>query len=206
MQPRTRRQKEVLEIITRYIKNHGYEPSYQQIARQLGVSSKAGIAKHIKSLEEQGLLTRRRDNGKFNLELRPDDFLTKLVSEIEWLDVPRDENLMDEWETEALFVPKFMLGFQDEERIRAFRVANDSMLEEHILEGDVVLIEKRGYARDGDIVVAVLADKRTVLKHYFRSGAKVELRPANPRYDSIVLSADKVSIQGVLHSILRPAR
>jgi repressor LexA len=206
MQPRTRRQKEVLEIITRYIKNHGYEPSYQQIARQLGVASKAGIAKHIKSLEEQGFLSRRRDNGKFNLELRPEDFMTKLVSEIEWLDVPRDENLMDDWETDALFVPKFMLGFQEEERIKAFRVTNDSMLEEHILEGDVVLIEKRSYARDGDIVVAIVDNKRTVLKQYFRSGAKVELRPANPRYDSIILTADKVSIQGVLHSVLRPAR
>lgn len=206
MQPRTRRQKEVLEIITRYIKNHGYEPSYQQIARQLNVSSKAGIAKHIKSLEEQGFLTRRRENGKFSLELRPADFLTKLVSEIEWLDVPRDENLMDEWETEPLFVPKFMLGFQDEERIKAFRVMNDSMLDEHIIEGDVVLIEKRGYARDGDIVVAVLANKRTVLKQYFRDGAKVELRPANSLYDSIILTADKVSIQGILHSILRPAK
>jgi repressor LexA len=195
-----------MEIITRYIKNHGYEPSYQQIARQLGVSSKAGIAKHIKSLEEQGLLTRRRDNGKFNLELRPEDFLTKLVSEIEWLDVPRDESLMDEWESEPLFVPKFMLGFQDEERIKAFRVMNDSMLDAHILEGDVILVEKRAYARDGNIVVAVLANKRVVLKQYFRDGAKVELRPANANYDSIVLSADKVSIQGVMHSVLRPAR
>ncbi|MGC2236021.1 MAG: transcriptional repressor LexA [Pyrinomonadaceae bacterium] len=206
MQPRTRRQKEVLEIITRYIKNHGYEPSYQQIARQLGVSSKAGVAKHIKSLEAQGLLTRRRDNGKFNLELRPEDFLSKLISEIDWLDVPRDENLMEEWENEPLYVPKFMLGFQDEERIKAFRVTNNSMLNEHIREGDVVLIEKRAYARDGNIVVAVVGNKRAVLKQYFRDGAKVELRPANPNYESIILPADKILVQGVLHSILRPAR
>lgn len=209
MQPRTRRQKEVLEIITRYIKNHGYEPSYQQIARQLGVSSKAGIAKHIKSLEEQGLLTRRRDNGKFSLEMRPEDFLTKSVCEIEWLDVPRealDESVTEDWEEMPLFVPRFMLGFEDEERIRAFRAVNDSMLEEHILEGDVVLIEKRGYARDGDIVVAIVENKRAVLKQYFRDGAKVELRPANSIYDTITLPADKVSIQGVLHCVLRPPR
>jgi repressor LexA len=206
MQPRTRRQKEVLEIITRYIKNHGYEPSYQQIARQLGVSSKAGVAKHIKSLEDQGLLSRRRENGKFNLELRPEDFLAKLISEIEWLDIPRDESLMEEWENEPLYVPKFMLGFQDEERIRAFRVTNNSMLDEHIREGDIALIEKRAYARDGNIVVAVVGNKRTVLKQYFRDGAKVELRPANPNYESIILPADKISVQGVLHSILRPAR
>jgi repressor LexA len=206
MQPRTKRQKEVLEIITRYIKNHGYEPSYQQIARQLGVSSKAGVAKHIKSLEDQGLLTRRRDNGKFNLELRSEDFLAKIISEIEWLDVPKDSDLVEEWESEPLFVPKFMLGFQEEERIRAFRAPNNSMLDEHIREGDVVLIEKRSYARDGNIVVAVIGNKRTVLKQYFRDGARIELRPANPNYDSIILPADKISVQGILHSLLRPAR
>ena len=60
MPTRTRRQREVLDFIIRYIDGHGYEPSYQLIARELGVSSKAGIAKHIKALEEQGLLRRRR--------------------------------------------------------------------------------------------------------------------------------------------------
>jgi repressor LexA len=206
MQTRTRRQKQVMEIITRYIKNHGYEPSYQQIARELGVSSKAGIAKHIEALEAQGLLMRRGENGKFSLALRPEEFITKAVCEIEWLDAPKNEDLAEEWESEPLFVPQFMLGYQDEERIRAFRVCNDSMLDEHICEGDVVLIEKRAYARDGDIVVAVIPNKRTVLKQYFRDGAKVELRPANPRYESIVLTADKVEVCGVLHSLLRPAR
>jgi len=206
MQPQTRRQKQVLEIITRYIKNHGHKPSYQQIARDLGVSSKAGIAKHIQSLEEQGLLMRRNEDGKFSLTLRPEELLSKAVCEIEWLDVPKNEDLAEDWEAEPLFVPQFMLGYQDEARIRAFRVTNDAMLDEHICEGDVVLIEKRAYARDGDIVVAVIPNRRAVLKQYFRDGAKVELRPANPNYESIVLSADKVEVCGTLHSVLRPAR
>ncbi len=205
MQPQTRRQKQVLEIITRYIKNHGHKPSYQQIARDLGVSSKAGIAKHIQALEAQGLLMRHNEDGKFNLILRPEETLAKSVCEIEWLNVPKNEDLAEEWESESLFVPQFMLGYQDEDRIRAFRVANDAMLDEHICEGDVVLIEKRAYARDGDIVVAVVEKKRAVLKQYFRDGAKVELRPANPRYESIVLSADKVEVCGTLHGVLRPA-
>lgn len=205
MQPRTKRQKEVLEIITRYIKNHGYEPSYQQIARQLGVSSKAGIAKHIKSLEEQGLLSRRADNGKFSLKLQSENTITESVSEVRWLDVPGNLNFPEDWEFQSLFVPNFMLGYQEPERMRAFRVPNDAMLDEHICEGDVVLIEKRAFARDGDVVVAIVEDKRAVLKKYFRAGAKIELRPANPDFDSILLSAEKISLQGVLRSILRPA-
>jgi repressor LexA len=204
MQPRTRRQKEVLEYITGYIEKHGYEPSYQQIARQLGVSSKAGIAKHIKSLESQGLIARRRENGVFNLELNPVSTISEAVCEIEWLDVPKNETLAEEWESKPLFVPKFLLGFQTPERLRAFRVPNNSMLNEHICEGDVALIESRSYARDGDIVVALTQNKRAVLKQFFRAGANIELRPSNPNYDSILLPADKISILGVLRGILRP--
>ena len=204
MQARTRRQKEVLDFITRYIEKHGYEPSYQQIAWHLGVASKAGIAKHIKALEGQGLITRRRENGSFSLELRPVSTIAQSVCEIEWLEVPRAESFVEDWEKKPLFVPKFLLGYQTPDRLQAYRVANDSMLNEHIREGDVALIEKRPYARDGDIVVALTQNKRTVLKQFFRDGAKVELRPANANYVSILLAADKVTILGVVRGILRP--
>jgi len=204
MQARTRRQKEVLDFITRYIENHGYEPSYQQIAWHLGVASKAGIAKHIKALESQGLVTRRRENGSFSLELRPVSTIAQSVCEIEWLEVPRGESFVEDWEKKPLFVPKFLLGYQTPDRLQAYRVANDSMLDEHIREGDIALIEKRSYARDADIVVALTQNKRTVLKQFFRDGAKVELRPANANYVSILLSADKVTILGVVRGILRP--
>lgn len=205
MQPRTKRQKEVLDFISRYIERHGYEPSYQQIARQLGVSSKAGIAKHIKALENQGLISRRRENGSFTLELRSAGAIAEAVCEIQWLDIPKSETFTEEWEKEPLFVPKFLIGFHAPERLRAFRVRNDAMLNEHICEGDIALIESRSYARDGDVVVALTQNKRVVLKQFFRSGAKVELRPANPNYVSISLSADKVSVLGILRGILRPA-
>jgi len=205
MQPRTRRQKEVLDFITRYIEKHGYEPSYQQIAWHLGVSSKAGIARHIESLENQGLLTRRRsENGAFNLELRSTNSVTEAVCGIEWLEVPKTQTLTEDWERETLFLPKCLLGFYTAEQVRAFRVRNDAMIEENICEGDVALVEKRAFARDGDIVVALTENKRAVLKHFFRSGAKIELRPANSSYVSIVLPADKISVLGIFRGLLRP--
>lgn len=204
MQARTKRQKEVLDFITRYIDSHGYEPSYQQIARHLGVASKGGVARHIKALEAQGLLTRTRESGSFWLDLRPTDSITESVCEIEWLIVPKTENLAEEWEQKPLFVPKFLIGFQTPERLRAFRVQNNAMLNEHVCEGDVALIENRSYARDGDIVVALTQNKQVVLKQFFRDGARVELRPANSGYVSIFLSADKVTVLGVLRGVLRP--
>jgi repressor LexA len=205
MQPRTKRQREVFDYIIQYIEKHGYNPSYQQIARYLKLSSKAGIAKHIKALETQGLITRIRENGNFNLELRPLNLIEEAVCEIEWLNAPRADSFVEDWEKETLFVPKFLLGHYLPQNMRAFRAPNDSMLEENICEGDVVLIEKRSFARDGDVVAALTENKRTVLKKFFRVGAKIELRPANQHYVPILLSADKVSVLGVFRSLLRPA-
>lgn len=204
MQARTKRQKEVLDFITRYIEKHGYEPSYQQIARHLGVASKGGVARHIKALEAQGLVKRTRENGSFWLDLRKIDSIAEAVCEINWLEVPKTETFLEEWEKQPLYVPKFMLGFQTPDRLRAFRVPNDAMLDAHIVEGDVGLIENRSYARDGDVVVALTQNKRVVLKQYFRDGARVELRPANANYVSILLPADKVTILGILRGVLRP--
>ncbi len=205
MQPRTKRQKEVFDYIIQYIERYGHNPSYQQIARYLKLSSKAGIAKHIKALETQGLITRIRENGNFNLELRPPNLIEAAVCEIEWLNAPRADSFVEEWENETLYVPKFMLGHHSAQNMRAFRAPNDSMLEENIREGDVILIEKRSFARDGDIVAALTENKRTVLKKFFRAGAKIELRPANQHFLPILLPADKVSVLGIFRSLLRPS-
>ena len=203
MQPRTRRQKEVFDYIKQYIENHGYEPSYQLIARHLKVKSKAGIAKHIEALETQGLLTRRRENGSFWLDLRPAGTIADAVCEIEWLTIPKDETYTEDWESQPLYVPKFLLGSHEPEDLRAFRVSSEAMFDQHICEGDVALIEKRSYARDGDIVAA-LTNKRIVLKQFYREGAHIELRPANHRYLTLKLPANKVEILGVYRGLIRP--
>lgn len=205
MQPRTKRQKEVFDYITQYVERHGYHPSYQQIARHLKVASKAGIAKHIKALETQGLITRMRENGNFNLELRPANLMEEAVCEIEWLNKLKTDSFVEEWENETLFIPKFLLGYYSPQDMRAFRAPNDSMLEENICEGDVVLVEKRSFARDGDIVAALTENKKTVLKKFYRVGAKIELRPANQNYLPILLPANKVLILGIFRSLLRPS-
>jgi repressor LexA len=205
MPPQTKRQKEVLDIITRFIKNRGFKPSYQQIARELGVRSKGGIAKHINALEQLGCITRKRENGSFILELRSESSRSDYICEIEWLDVPKNIEMAEDWEFEPLFVPRLLIGSQDEFRLSAFRVCDEAMIDEHICEGDIVLVKRRGYARDGDTVVALVEKRFAVLHKYYRSGAKVELRPANPRFESIILLADKIEIKGIVHGVLRPS-
>lgn len=206
MPTRTRRQREVLDFIIRYIDGHGYEPSYQLIARELGVSSKAGIAKHIKALEDQGLLQRRRENGSFKLDIGQREVsLPPSSFEIEWLDAPMNGFEPDPWQSAPFALPLFMLGDISPKAVRAYRVPDDSMSGKNICEGDVAIIETRSYLRDGDCAVVTIKRKETLLRQYFREGSRIEMRAANEKYDVLRVAGEQVKIHGVFRCLLRPA-
>ena len=207
MQARTRRQREILNYITEFIENRGYEPSYQQIAKHFQIASKSAIAKHIAALEEQGLIARRRENGSFSLQLNPkkaEMTLDDSVCAVEWLEIPKTDDFDEEFENEILIVPAFLLGRVQPEKIRAFLVPNDAMLDKQICEGDIALIEEKLFPRDGDCIVAVIENERAVLKNFYRNGAFIELRSANEEYETISLPADKVEVKGIFRGLLRP--
>jgi repressor LexA len=192
MLPRTQRQKEVLDYITRFLAKHGHEPSYAQIARHFGVSSKATIAKHISALEKRGLIKREHEPGHFTLAVRIEEVPADAVCEVPLVGriaagVPIDaiEDI------EMICVPRFLLGRVRPERIYALRVKGDSMIDEHICDGDIALIESRNEAR-------------ATLKRLFRFGDEVELRPSNAQLEPMRVHASRVEIQGVFRSLLRP--
>jgi repressor LexA len=206
MLPRTQRQKEVLDYITRFLAKHGYEPSYAQIARNFGVSSKATIAKHISALEKRGLIKREHEPGRFTLAVKVEDAPANAICEIALLgriaagapiDAVRD--------VEMISVPRFLLGRVRPERVYALRVKGDSMIDEHICDGDIALIENRTEAREGEIVVALIDRARATLKRMFRFGDEVELRPSNAQLEPIRVHASRVEIQGIFRGLLRPS-
>jgi repressor LexA len=206
MLPRTQRQKEVLDYITRFLAKHGYEPSYAQIARNFGVSSKATIAKHISALEKRGLIKREHEPGRFTLAVKVEDAPANAICEIALLgriaagapiDAVRD--------VEMISVPRFLLGRVRPDRVYALRVKGDSMIDEHICDGDIALIENRTEAREGEIVVALIDRARATLKRMFRFGDEVELRPSNAQLEPIRVHASRVEIQGIFRGLLRPS-
>jgi repressor LexA len=204
MLPRTQRQKDILDYIGRFSERNGYEPSYAQIARHFGVKSRATIAKHIAALERRGLLTRTHEDGSFALSVKVDDpdalCQVKLLGRIA-AGTPLDIVESDE----TLCVPRFLLGRVKPERVYALRVKGDSMIDEHICDGDIALIENRTEARDGEIVVALLIeDNQATLKKLYRRGTNVELHPANSQLQPLTLPASQVSVQGIFRGLLRP--
>jgi len=106
---------------------------------------------------------------------------------------------------ETICVPRFLFGRVRPDRIYALRVKGDSMIDEHICDGDIALIESRSEARDGEIVVALIERNRTTLKRLFRFGDEVELRPSNPQVEPIRVPASQVEIQGVFRGLMRPS-
>ena len=205
MLPRTQRQKEILDYITRFLERHGYEPSYAQIARNFGVKSRATIAKHVAALERRGLLTRTHEDGSFTLTVNTDD--TEALCEVKMLGRIAAGAPLDvvEYE-ETIPVPRFLLGSVRPDRIYALRVKGDSMIDEHICDGDIALIENRTDARDGEIVVALLVDEnQATLKRLYRRGVNVELHPANSQLQPLTLPAQQVAVQGIFRGLLRPS-
>jgi repressor LexA len=206
MQPRTQRQKEILEYITRFIERHGYEPSYAQIARHFQISSKATIAKHIEALERRGLISRRRENGAFALDVQVEEPDSNALCEVPLLGriaAGAPIEAMGDG-ADKVSVPRFLLGRVRPEQVYALRVQGDSMIDEHICDGDIALIENRTEARDGEIVVALVGDSHATLKRLHRFGREVELRPANSNHATLRLPALQVQVQGIFRGLLRP--
>lgn len=205
MLPRTQRQKDILDYIIRYSGQRGHVPSYAQIARYFGVKSRATIAKHIAALERRGLLERRQEDGSFDLAVRVDDLPSDALCEVQLygriaagapLDVVHD--------SEMIAVPRFLLGRVRPEKIYAVRVKGDSMIDEHICDGDIALIENRTDVRDGEIVVVFIDGSTATLKRIYRRGAEIELRPANSQLEPFRVPAYQVQVQGVFRGLLRP--
>ena len=208
MLPRTQRQKEILDYISRFLERHGYVPSYAQIARQFGVKSRATIAKHIAALERRGLLLREHEDGSFALNVKVEDKSGDSLCEVKLLGriaagAPL-EAVADDGD-ERIPVPRFLLGRVRPDRVYALKVKGDSMIDEHICDGDIALIENRTDARDGEIVVAIIEENQATLKRLYRRGANVELQPANSQLQPLTLPASQVRVQGIFRGLLRPS-
>ncbi|MGD9590027.1 MAG: transcriptional repressor LexA [Pyrinomonadaceae bacterium] len=203
VQPRTKRQKDVLDYVTRFIERNGHKPSYQQIAMHLGVSSRAGIQRHIEALESQGLIRRRRADGSFGIELGVEKIVNDRVCGVELFEIGEDGRRCPAKIGETITIPRMMIGELSPDLVFALRAPDDSMIEEQICEGDFVLFEARSYARRGQVVTAETDAGRVLLGRYHQRGSETEITPANSGAEAYVLPADEVTVRGVFIGLLR---
>src|SRR5712671_6290317 len=198
----TPRQVDVIVAIRNYRHLHGYAPTMQELADQLG-TSKVTIFEHVGALEKKRVL--RRDKHKARsleitseAKLLPDeDRATKLPllgaiaagSPIEAI-----EN-REEIDLETLF--------HSPRGVYVLRVRGESMIDDHLCDGDFVVIERRETARNGEQVVALLDTGEATLKRFYKEGSKIRLQPANATMEPRIVDADRCRIQGVVIGVLR---
>lgn len=194
----TRRQKEVLDFIRNFVERCGYSPSFEEIAHGLDLSSLATVHKHISNLERKGLLQRAHNRSR-SIDVLPDHRKSN-VQEIPMLGRIAAGRPVEALEThESLSLNDIV----DNKSVFALEVRGESMRDDHIMNGDYVLVEKAQTARQGEIVVALVDGAETTLKRYYLEGKVVRLQPANPEMEPIYVPAGRVAIQGRVLAIVR---
>ena len=206
--PRTQRQKEVFDYLVSFLERRGYIPTYTQIAKHLGVKSRATVAKHIQALVRLGLVTIIRQGSSSQIIINQQELpASDLLCEIPvagYIAAGHPIELVNGGET--ISVPRFMLGRVRPEQVYAARIKGDSMIDEHICDGDIALIEDRPEAHNGEIVMALVDETYATLKRLYRHGAEVELRPSKPEMESIIVTPGKAPINGIFSRILRQTK
>lgn len=196
----TKRQREVLDVIHRFIADEGYSPSLQEIGKQLGLSSVATVHKHVSHLVQKGLV-RRGWNQNRSIEL-VDSVAESGVRQLPLLGSIAAGLPLEAIQTaETLSVPREMV--RDPQNSYVLRVQGDSMIDEQIRDGDFVVIEQRRTARRGETVVALIDERDATLKQFFDEGDTIRLQPAHPTMEPIRVAADRVTVQGVVIGVLR---
>lgn len=202
----TKRQKEVVDFIAKFVDDNGYSPSYEEIAHGLNLASLATVHKHISALETKNYL-KRGFNRSRSLDMGP-RYIQEHRRQRE-LEIPLLGKIAAGQPVEAV-ENRATLNFADFAGNRdtyALEVRGDSMIEDHICDGDMILVERTADVRDGEIVVALVSGVETTLKRIYReAGNRIRLQPANSSLQPIYVPASEVQIQGRLLAVLRKYR
>ena len=221
----TKKQKELLNYIQKFQSKNGVTPSYEEMKSALNLKSKSGIHRLILALEERGFVKRLAHKARA-LEIIKDGISNIKVSEKNknnlvvgnfTNNVNEDSHKLStlpllgkiaagtpieaiQQNDTSVDVPKEMMPIGES---YALTVEGDSMINEGIHNGDTVLIKKTNIADNGEIVVALIDDNEATLKRIRKKGQSIALESANPIYETRILSAHRVKIQGKLIGLLR---
>lgn len=201
--PLTRRQNEILAYVRDYIEQNGISPTLEEIAHAFGVS-RVTIFGHIGELEDKGFLKRPTRGISRGIVLMDeaggsasdDDPTTDGVPVLGSIAAGRPIAAVEDEER---------FSFQDmippQADVYMLRVQGNSMIEDAICDGDMVLVEKRTSARNGETVVAILDDEETTLKRYYKETKGFRLQPANSAMEPLYV--DQLEIRGVVIGVIR---
>jgi repressor LexA len=206
----TKRQKQVYDFIADFVARNGYSPSFEEIGQGMKLSSLATVHKHISNLEKKGLLKRDYNRSRSIDILAPKGALKKSLAAAAaaaplGTSLPLLGRIAAGRPVEALENPE-TISLSDITRskdVYVLEVTGESMIDEHIMSGDYVLVEKTNTARNGEMVVALVEGSETTLKRMYKEDAQIRLQPSNASMPPIMVPANAVAVQGRVIGVLR---
>lgn len=197
----TIRQRNILEFISEFITDHGYPPTYQEIADKFGIASKHGVVRHLNALIKKGYIVKSDTSARSirimdqRYQASPSTLSLPLVGRVAaGMPILSEENVED-----YVAVPRRLI--KSEGRYFVLKVHGDSMVNAGILDGDMVIVRSTNRSNPGSIVVALLEDEVTV-KRLVSDGQQVYLKAENPAYPNIS-PKQEWRIQGKVVGLIR---
>jgi repressor LexA len=195
----TKRQRQILDYITDFLNKNGFAPSLREIGDKLGLSSPATIHAHIENLKSKGFLKTSYNEAR-SIELIPIKINWAQAIELPLAGlITAGEPIEAIEEKETIAVPADFV--HDNANSYVLKVKGESMIEDGILNGDYVIVERNPSPRNGDVVVALLNNAYATLKKFYRETNRIRLQPANSLMKPIY--AKDPLIQGVVRGVIR---
>ncbi len=200
MSPLTERQQQVYDFLTTYLAQNGYPPTLQEIARHLHVSGNLGVLRHLKALEREGLITRNPGSSRSIALVGRIESRSVTLPLVGTVRAGLPQLAVEEVEAHVA-VDASLVKSKDSFLLR---VKGDSMVEAHIVEGDLAVVRPQATAGNGEIVVALI-DGEATLKRFFHEGDHIRLQPENANLEPIIVTADSqdVTILGKVTGLCR---
>jgi repressor LexA len=197
----TKRQAAILRFIIASIRDNGYPPTIAEVGEKFGITSTNGVNDHLVALEKKGYIQRIKKARGIHVTPKAaaglyqhETAMLPLVGQVAaGQPILAEENIED-------YVP--VAGSLARLEAYCLRVRGDSMIEDGIFDGDIIVVDQSRSPKTGDVVVALIGEDATV-KRYHPQGREVELRPANSTMRPIRVAADEVILQGVVIALQR---
>ena len=209
MRKLSERQRNILKYIQDYVEERGYPPSIREIGDRVGISSTSVVDYNLRALEREGYIRRDREVSR-GLEVVGGQRAARQEPS-RLLRIPVIGRIAAGVPIEAIEDPSDVLEFSPDmvpEGCFALRVKGQSMIDDHIDDGDVVVVRPQAQAENGEKVVAIIHNDGSpnggaTLKRFYRDGDRVRLEPRNPAMQPIIVPADQVEVKGKVVKLLR---
>lgn len=203
MEQLTKRQEDILKVLKKFMAKHGYPPTVREIGSMLNLSSPATTHFHLNKLEEKGYIRKNEAKNRALELLVPNEYLEKDEAVV---DVPLLGKVTAGSPIEAIQVPNEYFSIpaamiNTKKEVFSLRVSGESMINVGIYDGDIIIVERKNTAINGETVVAMTEDNEVTVKTFYKEKGYFRLQPENDTMEPIIL--DKVSILGKVVGLYR---